>query len=146
MYHSPGMQKLLDTCRDQGARNVVVAEGLNWGYDLAGVVKGYALNDPRANNVAYSTHIYPAKGGPKDWELHVTPAVKKYAVLIGEFAPGGDSSLEKIVEYADQHQLPWLAWCLHPSIKPCLIKNWDYVPTPYEEAVKKVLRQRIAKP
>jgi len=67
---------------------VVVAEGLNWGYDLSGIVKGFALKDPRGNGVAYSTHIYVAKGGPGDWELRVTPAVKKCAVLIGEFAPG----------------------------------------------------------
>jgi endoglucanase len=138
-YHSPGMQKLVDTCRDQGAKNIVVAEGLNWGYDLSGVVKGFALKDPGGNGVAYSTHIYDGKGGPKDWELHVTPAVKKYAVLIGEFSPSGESSLERILGYADQYQLPWLAWCLHPSIKPCLIKNWKYEPTAYGEAVKKAL-------
>jgi hypothetical protein len=59
--------------------------------------------------------------------------------LVGEFGPGGDSSLENIVSYADQYQLPWLAWCMHPAIKPCLIKNWKYEPTPYGEAVQKVL-------
>ena len=59
--------------------------------------------------------------------------------MIGEFAPAGDSSLEKIVGYADQYQLPWLAWCMHAGIKPRLIENWKYEPTPYGEAVKKAL-------
>jgi hypothetical protein len=138
-YHSPGMQKLVDTCREQGAKNIVVAEGLNWGYDLSGIVKGFALKDPGGNGVAYSTHIYEGKGGPKDWERHVTPTVREYAVLIGEFAPGRESTMERIAGYADQYQLPWVAWCMHPAIKPCLIKNWDYAPTSYGEEVKKAL-------
>ncbi len=32
-YHSPGMQALLDTVRAAGAKNVVVAGGLDWAYD-----------------------------------------------------------------------------------------------------------------
>jgi hypothetical protein len=141
VYHSPGMQKLVDTIRAQGARNVVVAEGLQWGYDLSGIVKGFALKDPGGNGVAYSTHLYGwAKGnGPRGLDRCVTPAVKQYAVLIGEFAAGKSNSVDPVVSYADQYQLPWLAWSFHPSIRPCLIKNWKYDPTPYGESVKKAL-------
>ncbi|WP_309712038.1 cellulase family glycosylhydrolase, partial [Armatimonas sp.] len=42
-YHTPGMQALLDTVRATGAKNIVVAGGLDWGYDLSGVLKGHAL-------------------------------------------------------------------------------------------------------
>ncbi|HEY7311731.1 MAG TPA: cellulase family glycosylhydrolase [Gemmataceae bacterium] len=139
-YHSPGMQKLVDTCRAQGAKNIVVAEGLQWGYDLSGIVKGFALKDPGGNGVAYSTHIYgKAKDGPNGLEVRVTPAVKEYAVLIGEFCAGKSNSVDPVVSYADQYQLPWLAWCMHPGIKPRLIENWKYQPTPYGESVKKAL-------
>jgi hypothetical protein len=139
-YHSPGMQKLVDTCRAQGAKNIVVAEGLQWGYDLSGIVKGFALKDPGGNGVAYSTHLYnKARDGPNGLEVRVTPAVKEYAVLIGEFAAGRSNSVEPVVGYADQYQLPWLAWSFHTGIGPRLIKNWKYEPTPYGEAVKKAL-------
>jgi hypothetical protein len=139
-YHSPGMQKLLDTCRAQGAKNVVVAEGLEWGYDLSGIVKGFALKDPGGNGVAYSTHIYNrTNDGPRGLDVRVTPAVKQYAVLIGEFCAGKSNSVEPVVSYAEQYQLPWLAWCMHTGIKPQLIKNWKYEPTPYGESVKAAL-------
>jgi hypothetical protein len=139
-YHSPGMQKLVDTCRAQGAKNVVVAEGLQWGYDLSGIVKGFALTDPGGNGVAYSTHLYSwTKDGPRSLDRCVTPAAKKYAVLIGEFCAGKSNSVEPVVSYADQYQLPWLAWAFHPGIGPQLIKNWKYEPTPYGESVKKAL-------
>jgi hypothetical protein len=139
-YHSPGMQKLVDTCRAQGAKNVVVAEGIQWGYDLSGIVNGYALKDPGGNGVAYSTHLYnKTRDGPNGLDRRVTPAVKKYAVLIGEFAAGKSNSVDPVVSYADQYQLPWLAWSFHTGIGPRLIKNWKYEPTPYGESVKKAL-------
>ena len=45
-YHSPGMQGILDTVRAAGAKNVVVAGGLDWAYDLSGLLDGHALSDP----------------------------------------------------------------------------------------------------
>jgi hypothetical protein len=144
-YHTPGMQKLLDVCRDKGAKNVVVAGGLDWAYDLSGVVKGHALADPRGNGVVYDTHIYPWK---KDWDRHVTPAADKYAVLVGEFGPDrGDPApfVAQVLEYIDGHELHGVAWCLHPGAKPNLIKDWKYTPTAFGEPVKKALREAAAK-
>jgi hypothetical protein len=146
-YHTPGMQKLVETIRAQGAKNVVVAEGLQWGFDLSGIIKGFALRDPGGNGVAYSTHLYSwTKGdGPRGLDRCVTQPAKKYAVLIGEFCAGKSNSVEPEVSYADQYQLPWLAWAFHPSISPRLIKNWKYEPTPYGESLKKALLE-AAKP
>jgi len=140
-YHSPGMQKLVDTIRAQGAKNVIVAEGLDWGFDLSGIVNGYALKDPGGNGVAYSTHLYAwTKGnGKRGLDRCVTPAAKKYAVVIGEFCAGKSNSVEPAVSYADQYQLPWLAWAFDTQIGPQLIKNWKYEPTPYGESLKKAL-------
>ena len=57
-YRTPGLQKLLDTVRATGAKNIVVAGGLDWAYDLSGVMNGYALDDPGVNAVMYATlHI-----------------------------------------------------------------------------------------
>ncbi len=77
VYHTPGMQKLLDACRGKEAKNAVVAGGLDWAYDLSGIVKGNALADPQGNGVIYATHIYPWKKG---WDRNVTVALSKYPV------------------------------------------------------------------
>jgi hypothetical protein len=139
-YHSPGMQKLVDIIRAQGAMNVIVAEGLDWGFDLSGILNGYALKDP-GGNLAYSTHAYGWKydDGPRSLKRSVTPVAKKYAVLIGETCAGKSNSVEPIVSYAEHYELPWLAWAFDTQIGPQLIKNWQYEPTAYGESVKKIL-------
>lgn len=45
-YQTPGMQALVNTVRATGARNLLVVGGLDWAYDLKGVLEGYALTDP----------------------------------------------------------------------------------------------------
>jgi endoglucanase len=150
-YHTPGMQKLLDVCRDQGARNVVVAGGLDWAYDLRGVVDGHALDDPKGNGVAYSTHMYPQKtwythGTTKsqDWDRLIIPASEKYPVIVGEFGSSGTNYAGNVVEFANQNDLSWIAWCLHPGARPILILDWDYSPTRYGRIIKDALHSAAA--
>jgi endoglucanase len=140
-FHTPGLQKLLAVCRSKGAKNVVVAGGLDYGYDLSGVAKGHALADANGNGIVYDTHLYPMK---KDFERHVTPALAKYAVIAGEVGNGSTDWLPKTMEYIDRHELAWVAWCLHPSAKPCLIKDWKYTPTSFGEIMKKALHETPA--
>ncbi len=140
-YHSPGMQGILDTIRATGARNVVVAGGLDWAYDLSGLLDGHALNDGDGHGILYATHIYPWK---RDWDVHVTPAARKYAVYVGEVGcePAGLGApawqqvdpatwAPQALAYINQHQFSWTAWSFHPSAGPSLIGGWDYAPTPY---------------
>jgi endoglucanase len=145
-YHTPGMQKLLEVCRGQRARNVVVAGGLDWAYDLRGVVDGHALDDPKGNGVAYSTHIYPAKtwythGTTKsqDWDRLIIPASEKYPVIVGEFGSSGTNYAGQVVEFANQNNLSWIAWCFHPYARPILILDWDYTPSRYGLVIKNAL-------
>jgi endoglucanase len=149
-YHTPGMQKLLDVCRSKGAKNVIVAGGLDWAYDLSGIAKGYALADPKGYGVVYATHIYPWK---KNWDHNVAAMLDKYPVLVGEVGCqlGGKEEdpktwAPKVLDYIEKHQLHWTAWDLHPAAGPCLIQDWKYTPTPYWGApVKKALRDAAAR-
>ena len=149
-YHTPGLQKLLEVCRSKGAMNVVVAGGLDWAYDLAGLTNGFALADPKGRGVVYATHIYPWK---KNWDRHVTVALDRYPVLVGEVgceARGREEPAEtwapKVLAYIEQHQLNWTAWDFHPSASPCLIRDWNYTPTPHWGAlVKTTLREAAGK-
>ncbi len=140
-YHSPGMQGLLDTIRAAGARNIIVAGGLDWAYDLSGLLDGHALRDPSGHGVMYATHIYPWK---KDWDQHITPAAAKYAVFVGEVgcqpakpdAPAWEQVdpttwAPQVLAYINGHQFSWTAWSFHPSARPSVIADWNYTPTPY---------------
>ena len=153
MYHTPGMQALVDTVRAAGAKNVVVAGGLDWAYDLRGIVAGSALTDRGGNGIMYATHIYPWK---KDWDVNVTPTVVKYPVFVGEVGTKpwheGEPAHENVyteawapdvIKYIQTHNLSWTAWSFHPSANPCLITGWDYTPTDYwGRYVKAALAER----
>jgi len=140
--HSVGMQRLVDVVRKTGARNIVSASGLDWGYDLSGVLTGFALVDKSGNGVMYESHVYPWK---REWQRMFLDAAAKYPILVGEVGcqptpmPFEDSkTFEKPESWApdmlgciQQHRLNWTAWCFHPSASPCLLADWTYAPTPY---------------
>lgn len=143
-FQSVGMQHLLDAVREAGAKNVVIAGGLDWGYDLSGVVHGFALKEHGGNGIIYSSHIYPWKS---DWQAKVLDAAAKHPVFVGEIGtppdyskfqflkPGERHPLEGWAEDAlgliQKHKLNWTAWSFHPLAGPCLISDWNYTPTPY---------------
>lgn len=141
-FHSPGMQAMVDAVRETGARNIVVIGGLDWGYDLSGIVNGYALDDRGGNGIVYDSHVYPWKS---DWAGKTLVAAEKYPVLIGEvgaelepmsFVP--PERHEDPYEWSpdmlgliQKHKLHWTAWCFHPQASPCILADWEYTPTPY---------------
>lgn len=145
---SVGMQALLNAIRETGAHNVVIAGGLDWGYDLSGVVNDYALKEQEGGNgIVYSSHIYPWK---KDWQKRTMDAAAKYPVFIGEVGTPPDwKSFEFIPKAArtedlskpdwardmlglmQKHKLHWTGFSFHPKTGPMVIQDWEYTPTPY---------------
>lgn len=139
-YETPGMQKMLDTVRATGAKNVVVAGGLDWAYDLSGFLDGkYNLKDPNGNGVIYACHAYPFKGDTVDQFLaKLDKALPKIPVILSEFgsnhgrtAPAyqPDPWVVSMLEAIQKRSCNFTAWDLHPAAGPTLIKNWDYEPT-----------------
>ncbi|MBN1999760.1 cellulase family glycosylhydrolase, partial [candidate division KSB1 bacterium] len=58
-FQAVGFQRLYDAVRQAGAeKNIIVVGGLDWGYDLSGILQGYALE---GENIVYDTHPYPWK-------------------------------------------------------------------------------------
>ena len=114
-----GMQMLVDAVRATGAKNVVVCGGLDWGYDLSGVLKGYALSDTLGNGIMYSAHVYPWKG---NWQGKFLDIAAQHPVLIGEvgcqvdpmpFEPYAKDPSEwapKIIACIKENKLNWTAW------------------------------------
>jgi endoglucanase len=145
-YEAVGLQKLYDTVRAAGAENIVTVSGLDWGYDLSGVLQGYAI---QGTNYLYETHPYPNK---KDWDKCFGEVSGKYPVYIGEWGFGGrvfggTNGLDyarNLMAYTEQHRLHWTAWDLHPAAGPTLIKNWKYEPTVFGQFVKAQLANAAA--
>jgi hypothetical protein len=82
--YSPGMQKLVEAVRETGARNIIIAGGLDYAYDLSGIAEGFALSDPSGNGIMYATHIYPWKKG---WEKRCCRQPPSIRSLSGRSAP-----------------------------------------------------------
>jgi endoglucanase len=146
-YDSVGMQKLYDTVRATGAHNLVTVAGLDWGYDLSGVLQGYAIT---GTNYVYETHPYPNK---PDWNKCFGQVSRQYPVYIGEWGFGGRNSDgtnglaygQRLMDYAKAHDIQmWTAWDFHPYAGPTLIKNWDYEPTVFGQFVKDEFAKKAA--
>lgn len=141
-FESPGMQKLVDTIRATGAKNIVVAGGLDWAFDLSGIVNGSALDDKGGNGVVYASHIYPWKRG---WEKKVLATAEKHPVLVGEigcdikkmsFLPASAQEdpytwAPDAIGFLQKHKLNWTAFSFHPAATPVMIKDWSFTPTPF---------------
>ena len=141
---SVGMQALVAAVRETGAKNIIIAGGLDWGYDLTGVVGAYALDDLAGNGIVYSSHIYPWKS---EWQKNVLDAAAKYPVFVGEVGTLPDYRTfefipepqrhplegwgEDIIGMMQKNKLNWTGFSFHPTCAPRAILDWDYTPTPY---------------
>ena len=141
-FDSIGMQKMVDTVRGAGAKNIVIAGGLDWAYDLSGVTAGHALSDSSGNGIMYSTHVYPWKS---DWQNKFLAAAEKYPLFLGEV--GADEQrmsfipperhedphkwVPDMLGVIQKHKLNWTAWSFHPKATPRALADWDYTPTPF---------------
>lgn len=149
-FEAVGMQKLLDTVRGTGAKNLVIAGGLDWAYDFSGILDGRQLSDPEGNGVLYANHAYNNKGhSVETWIKRMEQATAKLPVIVAEYggsggpnrrtsrfgAPGsvssptGDDWLLHVMQALQDHNWSWIAWDFHPSAGPTLISGWDYTPT-----------------
>lgn len=141
-YESPGMQNMVNAIRASGARNIIIAGGLDWSYDLSGVLQGYELADKDGDGIVYSTHIYSWK---KDWQNKVLAIAQKHPVLVGEVGcdvrrlPSVPDEQQEdpytwmpdILGFIQQHKLHWTAWSFHTDATPRLLADWQYTPTPF---------------
>ena len=150
-FEAVGMQKLLDTVRGTGAKNLVIVGGLDWAYDFAGILEGRRLADPEGSGVLYANHAYNNKGhSVETWIARMEQAAAKLPVIVAEYggsggpkrrvgrfggpgsaaSPAGDDWLLHVMQTLQDHHWSWIAWDFHPSAGPTLISGWDYTPTP----------------
>ncbi|MDR0472621.1 MAG: glycoside hydrolase family 5 protein [Treponema sp.] len=161
-----GHQKLVDEIRALGANNIIIAGGLEWGYNLAGIADGYGgrengyeLTDTDAGNgIIYDSHAYPWKDPATPFNTNKTKVLStavKAPVLIGEFgihngpmngvyngntyaSSAYPDYLAQLLDWMEANSLNFTAWSFHPSASPCmLLNNQDFAPTPWFGAIVK---------
>jgi endoglucanase len=140
---SVGMQALVDAVRGTGAHNIIVAGGLEYSYNLTGVLNGYALDDKGGNGIMYATHFYNWHHG---WAAHFMDVAAKYPVLVGEtgadikkmnFIPASaqeDPStwVPDAIGFIQKNHLNWTAWSFHTGATPAMLSNMDdYTPNTF---------------
>ena len=150
-FESVGMQALLDAVRSSGAKNVVIAGGLFWANDLTGIeseaiekdeAKSYRLDEKGGDGIMYAWHTYHWHKG---W-ARILPVAAKHPIFLGEVgaAPREEMTLipfeqkedpytfaPDMLGFIQKHRINWTGWCFHPKAGPCMIRSWDYDPTPY---------------
>jgi endoglucanase len=143
-FTAVGMQQLYDTVRATGAKNLVIAGGLDWAYDLSGV----ATHRIQGENIMYATHPYSRN----DWKP-VSSFDEKWGfltatdpVIVSEFGDNPDQGCTTdytpvVIDYADRRGASWTAWGWYPKDCqfPSLIADWSGRPSAMGQVVKDAL-------
>jgi len=163
-WRAAGMQAMLDTVRATGAKNVVLVSGLSYAGNLRRWLD-YRPVDP-LGQLAVSWHAYPAynstwgtpayletNAGPQGWRDVDAILGAGYPVLITEFGdrnvPGtvGAPFAERLLPWADQRGIGYVAWAWMLSQSPCCVLIQDALGRPsagYGEYVKAHYQCRAA--
>ncbi len=101
-------QKLIDAIRAQGAKQLIIAGGVEYSRDLS-----WVLDQPLEDaNLAYAAHIYPAHAQSM-WDYWFGKTAEKYPVLLTEWGfmePDGDSAHNYLVGTVDNYGAPLLSY------------------------------------
>ncbi|MCL2194141.1 MAG: glycoside hydrolase family 5 protein [Treponema sp.] len=142
-FEMVGMQALIDTVRNTGAKNIVIVGGIDWAYDMRGC-EGHSLSDRDGNGIIYDCHIYPWKPAPYD--EYIPPSLAaKFPIIIGECGHYGDITgnpegpqrspyaewVPELLDYIRDRDFNVTAWDLHPEAGPALIKDFEGTPTEF---------------
>ncbi len=132
-YRAAGHQELVNAIRAQGADNPIIAAGLDWGFDLSGILNGYALD---GDNIIYDTHPYPWK--PENWDKYWVNTGETYPVIVGEWGDTEENQnyFFRILRTMRDHEFSWTAWCFHADAGPQMLADWSYTPTYFGAIVK----------
>ena len=140
---SPGMQAMVDAVRGTGAKNLMLVGGLDWAYDISGILKGFALDDRGGNGIAYVTHVYPWKS---DWQGKFLDVAAQYPVVMTEvgcdikrydFIPverfeNPYSWAPDMIACIQKNRIHWTAFSFHPKCGPPMLQDTkDFTPTPF---------------
>ena len=164
-YDAVGMSALVAAVRSAGAKNVLVASGINWAYEQEGIPGQHELLDPGGDGVVYAAHPYPhafehiGRETIAQWTARMEAFSKKLPLIVTEFGSeetnwpfpkawnyNDEKWTREMLRVLEEHHWNWTAWDFHPAASPCLIANWNYTPTPqFGRWVKAALAENFEK-
>jgi endoglucanase len=131
-----GMQDLVDAVRSTGARQPVIADGLNYSNDLSGWL-AHAPVDP-LRQLAAGFHTYgdlPCRGR-RCWDRVVGRVTGGFPVVTGEVGEFDCASryLDRYLPWADANGVSYLAWAWNShdcAREPSLLRSRGGAPSRY---------------
>lgn len=143
-WEAVGMQRLYDTVRSTGARNLIYVSGTGYSHDLRPALShpldGYGL--------VYGAHIYchDCNHLPPIVSSGIEPVIGEYPVTVTEFGTQGPSGVfnERVIEWSEQRGIGWQAFMWLPRSLGAygLLDSWDtYGPSPVGKPVLDALRR-----
>lgn len=110
-FEVAGMQQLVNAVRDTGAKQPVIAGGLNYANDLTGWLAHKPV-DPEGQLIA-GWHNYAGQGcGTTCWNSTITNFAANNPVLMTEFGyeDGDTGYFANVMSWADAHNIGYLPW------------------------------------
>ncbi len=132
-YPTAGMQSLVNAVRATGAKNVVLAGGLNWGGDVTGWLANRPT-DPTGNLVA-SIHSYNFSGcnTTSCLDSQVGPVAAAVPIVAGEIGENDCAAtyINQVMGWLDAHHDSYLAWAwnTYDCSFPGLVSDYQGTPT-----------------
>ncbi len=148
------MEEVIAVIRTEGARNIPLVAGFNWGYDLT-----EAAADPiTAKGIGYVSHPYPMKR-EKPWEDKWSNdwgfMAERYPIMLTEIGFSGEEEKgahipvisdesygDAITAYSKQKGISYIVWCFDPDWSPMLIRDWDFNTTRQGKYFKQALTEK----
>lgn len=139
-----GAEKLIRTIRTEGAEQLVIVGGIDFGKDLSWVLE----NPVSEANLAYASHIYPSHSAAQ-WDHWFGEVAQEYPVVSTEwgFIDEGltDASTylvgtqakygEPFLKYLDNKGIGWVACWYDDDWLPPMFKKGQFQPTQYGQFV-----------
>ncbi len=142
-WRTAGMQTLVDAVRSSGARQPIIATGIQWGTDLSGWDQ-YRPRDP-ANQLAAGLHIFDFSfcASMDCWTRTIDPVTRGVPVVATELGQRACSApfMDRFMNWADSAGVSYLGWSWNPAgcEAPALIRSWDGRPTASGERLRRHL-------
>jgi len=143
-YRAAGMQQLVSSVRDTGARNLIMVGGLAWANDLSQWLT-YEPSDP-VHNLAASWHVYNfnACGNTDCYDQSVAPVAAHVPIVASEIGESdcGHGFIDHVMDWLDAHGDSYIGWSWNVGdcrTFPSLINDYNGDPSPFGDGLKQHL-------
>jgi len=139
-WRTAGMQALVNAVRSTGARQPIIAVGLDSGNDLSSWLR-YQPYDPIGQLVAgFHAYNFMPCASVACWNGTVAPVARRVPVVTTEMGEGGcnDAFINSFMGWADRVGLSYLGWSWNPAGcgAPALITSWNGQPTRFGKGLR----------